>query len=181
MSTTAESSAVKSKSTKPTSAAKPATCTRHARHGRWKARRRVLRKTGVQGILERGGKVKAMVVADTKRDTLVPNVYAHVEKGADVFTDELHAYFGLQAEYDHDVINHMEAYVNGNIHTNGIENFWSLLKRTLNGTYVSVEPFHLFRYVDEQAFRFNNRKPMNDGAALHLCHAKDRGQALDLR
>ena len=65
-------------------------------------------------------------------------------------------------EYDHQVINHAECYVNGNVHTNGIENFWSLLKRGLNGTYVSVEPFHLFRYVDEQAFRFNNRLPMSD-------------------
>ena len=65
-------------------------------------------------------------------------------------------------EYDHQVINHAEAYVNGNIHTNGIENFWSLLKRTVGGTYVSVEPFHLFRYVDEQAFRYNNREDKTD-------------------
>jgi transposase-like protein len=120
-------------------------------------------KTGVQGILQRGGKVKAMVVADSKRGTLAPNVRKHVEFGSTVFTDELRAYFGLQADYNREVINHMEAYVNGNVHTNGIENFWSLLKRGLGGTYVSVEPFHLFRYVDEQAFRYNNRGPMNDG------------------
>ena len=120
-------------------------------------------KTGVQGILQRGGKIKAMVVADSQRGTLVPNIRKHVEDGASVFTDELRAYFGLQANYNHEVINHMEAYVNGNVHTNGIENFWSLLKRGLGGTYVSVEPFHLFRYVDEQAFRYNNRGPMNDG------------------
>src|ERR1039457_1793139 len=120
-------------------------------------------KTGVQGILQRGGKIKAMVVADSKSGTLAPNVRKHVEFGSTVFTDELRAYFGLQAEYNREVINHMEAYVNGNVHTNGIENFWSLLKRGLGGTYVSVEPFHLFRYVDEQAFRYNNRGPMNDG------------------
>jgi transposase-like protein len=135
-------------------------------------------KTGVQGILQRGGKVKAIVVADSKRGTLVPNVKEHVEKGASVFTDELHAYFGLQADYDHAVINHMEAYVNGNVHTNGIENFWSLLKRGLGGTYVSVEPFHLFRYVDGQVFRYNNRKPMHDGDRFSCLVRKVVGKRL---
>jgi hypothetical protein len=80
-----------------------------------------------------------------------------------LFTDELSSYAGLDKEYVHHVINHMEAYVRGNVHTNGIENFWTLLKRTIRGTYVSVEPFHLFRYVDEQSFRFNNRKDDNLG------------------
>src|ERR1035441_7705373 len=135
-------------------------------------------KTGVQGILQRGGKIKAMVVADSKRGTLVPNIQKHVEKGSQVFTDELQAYFGLQADYDHAVINHMEAYVNGNIHTNGIENFWSLLKRGLSGTYVSVEPFHLFRYVDEQAFRFNNRGPMTDAQRFTCAMRKIVGKRL---
>src|SRR5947199_6554715 len=73
----------------------------------------------------------------------------------------LKSYFGLQTEYEHGVINHTEMYVNGQIHTNGLENFWSLLKRGLGGTYVSVEPFHLFRYLDEQVFRYNNRKDEN--------------------
>ena len=68
------------------------------------------------------------------------------------------SYGGLEKDYAHQVINHAEEYVRGNVHTNGMENFWSLLKRGLSGTYVSVEPFHLFRYIDEQAFRFNNRK-----------------------
>jgi transposase-like protein len=135
-------------------------------------------KTGVQGILQRGGKIKAMVVADSKRGTLVPNIQEHVENGSQVFTDELQAYFGLQAEYDHAVINHLEAYVDGNIHTNGIENFWSLLKRGLSGTYVSVEPFHLFRYVDEQAFRFNNRGPMNDAQRFTYAMRKIVGKRL---
>lgn len=122
----------------------------------------VVGKVGVQGMLERGGKIKTAVIRDSKLTTLVPNVKQNVEVGATVYTDEAHAYFSLQADYEHEVVNHMEAYVVGNIHTNGLENFWSLLKRTLGGTYVSVEPFHLFRYVDEQAFRFNNRLPMGD-------------------
>ena len=113
-------------------------------------------------MLKRGGKVVAEVIDDRKLTTLMPNIWKHVEAGTTVYTDEANQYFGVQADYVHHVINHAEAYVNGNIHTNGIENFWSLLKRTLAGTYVSVEPFHLFRYVDEQAFRFNNRAPMDD-------------------
>jgi len=75
-----------------------------------------------------------------------------------VYTDEAVAYFGLSADYAHDVINHAECYVDRQMHTNGLENFWSLLKRGLHGTYISVEPFYLFRYIDEQAFRFNHRK-----------------------
>jgi hypothetical protein len=68
----------------------------------------------------------------------------------------------MNGEFEHNIVNHLEAYVDGDVYTNGMENFWSLLKRGINGTYVSVEPFHLFRYVDEQAFRFNNRLPMRD-------------------
>ena len=82
----------------------------------------------------------------------------HVEAGAAIFTDELKSYDGLESDYQHAVINHAVEYVNGNVHTNTMENFWSLLKRGLHGTYISVEPFHLFRYLDEQAYRFNNRK-----------------------
>jgi transposase-like protein len=115
-------------------------------------------KIGVQGLLERGGNIRAHVINDSRFETLVPNVQENVEKGAHVYTDELKSYFGLCADYEHDVINHTEMYVNGQIHTNGLENFRSLLKRDLGGTYVSVEPFHLFRYVDEQAFRYNHRK-----------------------
>jgi transposase-like protein len=115
-------------------------------------------KIGVQGILQRGGNIRVNVINDNSYGTLMPNVEENVEKGAHVYTDELRSYFGLQADYAHDVINHTEMYVNGQIHLNGLENFWSLLKRGLGGTYVSVEPFHLFRYVDEQAFRYNHRK-----------------------
>lgn len=118
----------------------------------------VVGKVGVQGMLERGGRIRAAVIEDSTIQSVVPNVEENVEKGAHVYTDQLRSYFGLQADYEHDVINHAEMYVNGQIHTNGLENFWSLLKRGLGGTYVSVEPFHLFRYVDEQAFRYNHRK-----------------------
>jgi len=110
--------------------------------------------------------------------TMIPNVREHVETGSTVYTDEGKGYIRLQAEYDHEVINHLEAYVNGNVHTNGIENFWSCLKRTLNGTCVSVEPFHLFRYVDEQACRFNNRKPMDDADRFSCLVRKIVGKRL---
>lgn len=119
-------------------------------------------KTAVQGLLQRHRKVSAKVVGEAKRKTLVENVKATVESGSTVFTDEAAAYYAMLSDYDHQVINHAESYVEGNVHTNGIENFWSLLKRSINGTYVSVEPYHLFRYVDEQAFRFNNRLPLSD-------------------
>ena len=109
------------------------------------------------GILERGGKVRAMVVNDRERATLQGNIKRHVEPGAEILTDELHSYWGLEKEYVHRIVNHAAEYVRGHIHTNGLENFWSLVKRCLNGTYVSVAPFHLFRYLDEQSFRFNNR------------------------
>jgi transposase-like protein len=135
-------------------------------------------KVGVQGMLERGGKIRAEVITDSTFATLVPNVWKNVEKGAIVFTDEAKAYIGLQADYSHETINHLESYVDGNVHTNGIENFWSLLKRGLNGTYVSVEPFHLFRYVDEQAFRFNNRKPMDDADRFSYLVRKIVGKRL---
>jgi transposase-like protein len=115
-------------------------------------------KTAVLGILERGGKVRTKVVPSTKKKTLQAEVRAHVQAGSALYTDALKSYDGLAQEYAHGVIDHAEKYVDGKIHTNGLENFWSLLKRSINGTYVSVEPFHLFRYLDEQAYRFNSRK-----------------------
>jgi transposase-like protein len=124
-------------------------------------------KTAVMGILERGkdgkqSKVRTKVVANRKRHALQSEVRKHVEAGSALYTDALESYRGLN-EFQHQVVDHAVQYVDGKIHTNGLENFWSLLKRGLNGTYISVEPFHLFRYVDEQAFRFNNRIEMNDG------------------
>jgi len=115
------------------------------------------------GLLERGEKgkkasrVKAAVIHSIKRADMHKEVRARVEPGSELMTDALASYRGLEEEYVHQVIDHAEAYVHGNVHTNGIENFWSLLKRGIKGTYVSVEPFHLFRYLDEQAFRFNER------------------------
>jgi transposase-like protein len=84
----------------------------------------------------------------------------HVTNGATLHTDSFSSYTGLTADYVHNVIDHAECYVDGEIHTNNCENFWSLLKRAIKGTYVSIEPFHLFRYLDEQSFRFNNRKEL---------------------
>ncbi len=119
-------------------------------------------KTVVLGILERGGKVRASVVPDRTKPVMQEHVRAHVEQGSEIHSDEAGHHWRMDDEYEHKIVNHLQTYVDGNVHTNGMENFWSLLKRGINGTYVSVEPFHLFRYVDEQAFRYNNRLPMSD-------------------
>jgi transposase-like protein len=121
-------------------------------------------KTAVLGIVERGGKVKAMVISSRKKKPLQAEVKAHVMAGAALFTDALPSYEGLVRDYAHQVIDHAVSYVEGRVHTNTLENFWSLLKRGLKGTYISVEPFHLFRYLDEQCYRWNNRdKTVHDG------------------
>ena len=119
-------------------------------------------KAAVFGMVERGGKVRASHVAETKKDDLQHRIRESVEAGAAIFSDQHPMYTGLDEDFKHAVVNHAIEYVRGNTHTNTIENFWSLLKRGLHGTYVAVEPFHLFRYIDEQAFRYNNRKDMND-------------------
>ena len=111
----------------------------------------------VFGMVERGGKVIAGHVGKRTKKELQPLIRERVEAGAAIFSDELKSYDGLGDDYKHQVINHAVEYVNGNVHTNTMENFWSLLKRGLHGTYISVEPFHLFRYIDEQAFRYHNR------------------------
>lgn len=114
-------------------------------------------KTSVLGMRERGGNVRAEVVPDVKGDTLKPRVRKAVKPGSTVYTDQWGGYHGLDAMYSHETVDHVERYVDGRVHTNGIENFWSLLKRGLHGTYVSVEPFHLFRYLDERVFTYNQR------------------------
>ena len=114
-------------------------------------------KTIVAGVLQRGGKVHAGVVPDRSKASIQDIVKGAVEPGSQLYCDE-HGKVWQMDEYEHQMVNHLEQYANGNVHTNGMENFWSLLKRGLQGTYISVEPFHLFRYIDEQAFRFNNRK-----------------------
>jgi transposase-like protein len=119
-------------------------------------------KTAVMGILERGGQIRTVVVPNRKKHALQKEVRKHVEAGAALYSDALKSYEGLAGEYAHQVIDHAVQYVDGQVHTNGLENFWCLLKRGISGTYVSVEPFHLFRYLDEQAYRFNNRKDMGD-------------------
>ena len=121
-------------------------------------------KTVVMGILERGGEVRVKVIDNRRKPLIHREVRENVTPMSALFTDRLQSYEGLIRDYAHYMIDHAERYVDGKVHTNGLENFWSLLKRGLKGTYVSVEPFHLFRYLDEQVFRYNFRKLPNDGA-----------------
>lgn len=147
----------------------------------------MLGKTAVMGLLERHGpdktsRVRAFVVPNTRRVSLDPQVRAHVQRGAEVITDALNSYERLDDTYTHKVIDHAESYASGHVHTNGIENFWSLLKRSIKGTYVAVEPFHLFRYVDEQAFRFNERRdPNGDGGRFARVLRAVTGRRLDYK
>ncbi len=117
----------------------------------------------IQGLLERGGEVRCQVVGARDDLTLQTNVRRHVKHGSKVYSDALPAYYGLNLNYFHEFVDHITKYVSGRVHTNGLENFWSLFKRTLKGTYVAVAPFHLSKYVDEQTFRFNGRKANDRG------------------
>jgi len=140
-------------------------------------------KAAVQGILDREQReVRAFVVPNVRRDTLQAAILEQVQHGSKVYTDQAQAYAGLTEQFAHEVVNHLETYVNGRVHTNGLENFWSLLKRGLNGTYVAVEPFHLFRYVDEQVFRYNNRKTkdrnITDADRFNLALSRVAGKRL---
>ena len=125
-------------------------------------------KTAVMGILERGGKVRTSVVPSRRKTVLQNEVRKHVTAGAALYSDALLSYEGLATDYAHQVVDHATQYVDGRVHTNGLENFWSLLKRGISGTYVSVEPFHLHRYHDEQMFRFNNRNELDDAGRFDL-------------
>lgn len=123
----------------------------------------IIGKTPVFGLLERRGpkghsRVRAKVVRHVGRRVLLPEIRKNVVKGSKVYTDAALSYALVRREFEHEFIDHTEAYVRGQVHTNGLENFWSLLKRAIKGTYVSIEPFHLLRYVDEQVFRYNSRK-----------------------
>jgi transposase-like protein len=127
--------------------------------------RSMIGKVAVMGLLERhtkddgGAQVRFKVIENRKKHQLEAVITEHVELGANLYTDALRSYDRMgQKGYVHNVIDHAEKYVDGQVHTNGLENFWSLLKRAIKGTYISCEPFHLFRYLDEQSFRFNNRK-----------------------
>jgi len=128
-------------------------------------------KTMVMGILERSkdgkpSQVRTKVVENRRKKALQSEIRQHVQAGSAIYTDALKSYEGL-TEFEHQVVDHAVEYVRGNVHTNGMENFWSLVKRGLKGTYISVEPFHLFRYLDEQMFRFNNRR-MTDADRFDL-------------
>lgn len=152
-----------------------------ARNMHYSKRKRVIKGTGpmskvaVMGLLERhgpdGSKVRTRILKTTRRPELHGHIRNAVEPGATVYTDKLRSYNGLDAHYVHQVIDHAECYAKGAIHTNGLENFWSLVKRSIGGTYVSVEPFHLFRYLDEHVFRFNSRKETDLKRFLRVAHS----------
>jgi len=117
--------------------------------------------------------IRAKVIPNVKRETLQNEILENVEKKSTVYTDAAIGYYSLaERDFIHETVNHLEEYVRGEVHTNGIENFWSLLKRSLKGTYVAVEPYHLDRYVSEQVFRFNNRStkdnPLTDSDRFAL-------------
>lgn len=139
-------------------------------------------KAMVLGVLERGGKIRAKVAKDRKAQGVCEIVRENVLNNTAVFTDKLLSYKELDSEFEHKVVDHATGYVEGQVHTNGLENFWSLLKRGLHGTYVAVEPFHLFRYVDEQVFRYNNRgnkyKPVNDADRFSMALSQVVGKHL---
>jgi transposase-like protein len=135
----------------------------------------------VMGMIDTSTRqVRAMVIPNTRRETLQGKILQHVGWGSHLHTDEHVSYQGIDAThlFVHKTVNHMKEYVNGKVTTNAIENFWSLLKRTLSGTYVCVEPFHLDRYIDEQVFRFNNRKNMNDNLRFKKALSQVAGKRL---
>ena len=144
---------------------------------------RYANKTIVLGMLDRETRqIRTKVVPNVRRETLQNEILSNVKYGSSVYTDNAVGYDLLRRKYVHDVVNHAETYVQGQVHTNGLENFWSLLKRNLSGTYVSVEPFHLDRYLDEQMFRFNNRatkdNPLNDADRFYLALSQVAGKRL---
>ena len=124
---------------------------------REKQGRGAVNKSIVMGLLERNGQIRTKVIRHANKKTLQGEIRKNVVEGSTVYTDEFTSYQGLQNQYAHQVIEHATEYVRGNVHTNGIENYWSLFKRALRGTYVNCDDAHLFRYLDEENFRFNNR------------------------
>jgi transposase-like protein len=137
-------------------------------------------KTAVMGMLDRGTReVRAMVIPNVKRETLQNKILEHVGFGSTVYTDGWPGYDRTDAmRYVHETVNHATEYVRGEVSTQAIENFWSCLKRTLKGTYVAVEPFHLDRYLDEQMFRFNNRIGKDDGQRFRKALGQVSGKRL---
>jgi transposase-like protein len=140
---------------------------------------RFTHKTAVIGMLDRNTRqIRAKVVPNVKKDTLQKEILGTIEFGSKVFTDQAVTYTSLRDQYIHETVNHAVQYVNGQVHTNSLENFWSLMKRNLQGTYVAVEPFHLDRYLDEQMFRFNNRMGYNDGTRFQKALSQVSGKRL---
>lgn len=135
-------------------------------------------KTIVMGLLERDGNVRAAVAPSRTKHHVEPFLQENIEAGSKLYTDELPVYGHVAPELDKQFVNHLESYVQGRVHTNGLENFWSLLKRGLKGTYVSVDPAHLQRYVDEQVFRFNNRKDLNDADRFDIVMSQIVGKRI---
>jgi len=135
-------------------------------------------KTAVMGLLERHGEVRTVVVPNTKKVVVQGQVRKHVAPGSAVYTDSLASYKGLEPDFVHKFVDHAEKYVEGRVHTNGLENFWSLTKRCVKGTYVSIAPFHTFRYLDEEAFRFNTRK-QTDGERFNQVLRQTSGRRLN--
>jgi transposase-like protein len=136
-------------------------------------------KIAVLGMFDRDSRqVRAKVVPNIKRETLQKEILDTIEWGSKVYTDQAVTYTSLQDKYVHETVNHAVQYVNGQVHTNSLENFWSLMKRNLAGTYVAVEPFHLDRYLDEQMFRFNNRGNMDDADRFMLAVSQISGKRL---
>ena len=130
-------------------------------------------KAAIMGMYDREARqVRATVVPNVKRETLQNEILNNIEHGSTIYSDQAVSYNALRDKYVHETVSHVDAYVRGQVHTNCLENFWSLTKRTLRGTYVAVEPFHLDRYVDEQVFRFNNRatrdNPLNDADRFYI-------------
>ena len=136
-------------------------------------------KTAVIGMFDRESRqVRAKVVPNVKRETLQNEILKNVKYGSKVYTDEAVVYDTVRRRYVHETVNHSETYVRGQVHTNGLENFWSLMKRNLSGTYVAVEPFHLDRYLDEQLFRFNNRINVDDSTRFGKVASQVLGRRL---
>ena len=125
-------------------------------------------------MLERGGEIRASVIPNCRKPVLTAEIRRHIKAHSAIYTDALYAYNMLKHQnFEHQVVDHAERYVDGKVHTNGLENFWSLLKRQLKGTYISVEEFHLFRYLDEQVLRYNLRELAHDG--LRFQHVASNG------
>jgi transposase-like protein len=146
---------------------------KHSELPKWKSTDRYPGKTAVMGIFDRESRqIRAKVVPNIKRETLQTEILNNIEHGSRIYSDQAIAYDKLKEQYIHETVNHADQYVKGQVHTNCLENFWSLMKRNLSGTYVAVEPFHLDRYLDEQMFRFNNRatkeNPLNDADRFYL-------------